>query len=199
VIKKWSSAVLPLSIMLVLVALSAWLRYATELPDATRDGRNRHDPDAILNDVRGHRLDAAGVLLYTIEAVEVRHYPDDETSEFTQPRLAFVSPAKPTVTIRADEGRATAKATKVDLGGRVEIRRAASSRQAALLAEMPELTVLTDEKRAFTSSKVLITQGPSWVQGVGMRVDHALQTYVLESDVRGEIESPFARKKKPKT
>jgi lipopolysaccharide export system protein LptC len=197
--KKWSSAVLPLSIMLVLVALSAWLRYATELPDATRDGRNRHDPDAIVNDVRGHKLDAAGVLLYRIEAAEVRHFPDDETSELQQPRLAYVSPAKPTVTIRADAALATARAEKVELSGQVEIRRAAAGRQAALLAEMPELTVLPEEKRAFTSSKVLITQGLSRLQGVGMKVDHALQTYVLESDVRGEIESPSARKKKPKT
>ena len=197
--KKWSSAALPLSIMLVLVALSAWLRYATELPDATRDGRNRHDPDAILNDVRGHKLDATGAVLYRIEAAEVRHYPDDETSEFLQPRLAYVSAAKPTVAIRANEARATANAERIDFSGQVEIRRAATARQAALLAEMPELTVLSEEKRGFTRSKVLITQGPSWVQGVGMQVDHNLQTYVLESDVRGEIESPFARKKKPKT
>ncbi|TLD46306.1 MAG: Lipopolysaccharide export system protein LptC [Accumulibacter sp.] len=197
--KKWSSAVLPLTIMLVLVALTAWLRFATELPDGARDGRNRHDPDAILSDARGHKLDADGALLYRIEAAEVRHYPDDETSELLQPRLAYVSPAKPTVTIRANEARATSKAEKVELSGQVEIRRAASGRQAALLAEMPELTVLTEEKRGFTRSKVLITQGPSWVQGVGMQVDHGLQTYVLESQVRGEIESPFARKKKPKT
>ncbi|EXI65323.1 MAG TPA: LPS export ABC transporter periplasmic protein LptC [Candidatus Accumulibacter phosphatis] len=197
--KKWSSAALPLTIMLVLVALSAWLRYATGLPDAARDGRNRHEPDAILSEVHGHKLDANGALLYTIVADEIRHYPDDETNELLQPRLAYVSPRKPTVTIRANEARASAKAEKVDLSGQVEIRRAAGGSQAELLAEMPELTVLTEEKRAFTRSKVLITQGPSRVQGVGMQVDHSLQTYVLESQVSGEIESPFARKKKPKT
>jgi lipopolysaccharide export system protein LptC len=63
---------------------------------------------------------------------------------------------------------------------------------------MSELTVLTDEEKAFTKSQVLITQGKSWVQGVGMQVDNRFQTYVLESKVTGQIESHFARKQ-PKT
>jgi hypothetical protein len=32
-IKKWSGALLPLGILLVLLALTAWLRYATESPE----------------------------------------------------------------------------------------------------------------------------------------------------------------------
>jgi lipopolysaccharide export system protein LptC len=51
--RKWSSALLPLSILLVLVALTTWLRYVTEFPEVRNDGRNRHDPDYIISDVRG--------------------------------------------------------------------------------------------------------------------------------------------------
>jgi lipopolysaccharide export system protein LptC len=83
----------------------------------------------------------------------------------------------------------------VDLSEQVEVRRAATDKDAQLLAETSELTVLTEEEKAFTKSQVLITQGNSWVQGVGMQVDNQLQTYVLESQVTGQIESHFARKK----
>jgi hypothetical protein len=44
---------------------------------------------------------------------------------------------------------------------------------------------------------VLITQGKSWVKGVGMQVDNRLQTYVLESQATGVLESRYAKKKAP--
>ena len=53
-------------------------------------------------------------------------------------------------------------------------------------------------EKAFTESPVLITQGDSWVRGVGMQVDNNLKTNLLESRVTGQIESHLA-KKKPKT
>jgi len=95
-------------------------------------------------------------------------------------------------------GHANSGGQQVDLWDRVELRRSASASDAELIARMNELTVLTDEERAFTKSMVLITQGKSWVQGVGLQVDHKLQTHLLESQVTGEIESHFAREKPPR-
>lgn len=197
--KKWSTALLPLGILLVLAVLTTWLRYATELPDSVRDGKNRHDPDVIINDARGHKLDASGRLQYTIVAEEIRHFPDDETTELRQPRLVYLHAQQPPVTIRAEHAVGNKPAERVDLHEQVEVRRAASGKNAELVATMSELTVLTDEQKAFTKSQVLITQGNSWVQGVGLQIDNKLQTYLLESEVTGQIESSFARKKKPKT
>ncbi len=193
--KKWSSAVLPLSILLVLVALTAWLRYASEFPELGRDGKNRHDPDLIISEARGHKLDASGKLLYTLAAAEIRHFTDDDTTEWRQPRLVYLHPDGSPVTISAGFGHASAKGERVDLREQVEIRRAATPRNAELVAEMAELTVLAEEEKAFTRSWVLITQGHSWVRGVGMQVDNKLQTYHLESEVTGQIASHFGKKK----
>jgi lipopolysaccharide export system protein LptC len=193
--KKWSTAVLPLSILLVLVALTAWLRYSTEGPEPGRDGKNRHDPDIIISDAKGQKLDASGRLLYTLTAAEIRHYPDDDTTELLKPKLVYLHPTRPPVTISSGSGRSTAQGERVDLREQVEIQRAATAKSEQLSAEMSELTVLTDEERAFTRSQVLITQGKSWVQGVGMQVDNKFQTYLLESKVTGQIESHLARKK----
>ncbi|MEF8720683.1 MAG: hypothetical protein V5B44_24450 [Candidatus Accumulibacter necessarius] len=59
--KKWSSALLPLSILLVLVALTAWLRYATEFPGTDREMARivmiRTSSSAIPGD---SKLDASG-------------------------------------------------------------------------------------------------------------------------------------------
>lgn len=107
--KRWSSAILPLGILLILVTLTAWLRYATEFPDVRNDGKNRHDPDYIITDARGQKLNTSGDLLYTLVATEVRHYPDDDTTYFTKPTLVYLHPTRPPVTIRAEYGRSSSK------------------------------------------------------------------------------------------
>ena len=98
----------------------------------------------------------------------------------------------------ADTGHVSKDGDQVDLYGNVHIQRAASPKDQELNAYMPELTVLPDDEKAFTAHPVRITRGDaSWVTGVGMKVDYQARTYVLESQVRGVIESQRAKKKKP--
>lgn len=196
--KQWSGAALPISILLILTALTFWLRYATNLSEIPSDGKHRHDPDYIVNDATIRKIGQSGVLEYTLFAQEIRHFPDDDTTDMDRPKLVYLNPEKPPVTISAVRGHLSPKGERVDLSEQVEVRRAASGKTQELLIETPELTVLTNEEKAFTRSPVVITQGDSWVKGVGMQVDNKLQTYLLESRVTGQIASHLA-KKKPKT
>ena len=113
--RRWSGALLPLSILLVLLALTAWLRYATEFPEERSDGKNRHDPDYIVTQVSGRKLDATGKLLYTLVAEEIRHYPDDDTADLLEPALVYLSPTRPPLSMRAVHGHANSGGQQVDL------------------------------------------------------------------------------------
>ncbi|MBE2257721.1 MAG: LPS export ABC transporter periplasmic protein LptC [Candidatus Accumulibacter sp.] len=196
--KQWSSALLPITILTILSALTFWLRYATELDETRGDGKHRHDPDYIVNDATVRKVGEQGQLEYTLQAAEIRHYPDDDSVELDQPKLVYLQPKKAPLTISAARGRLSAKWERVDLDEQVELRREAIGKQPPLVVETSQLTVLPDEEKAFTKSPVAITEGKSWLKGVGLQVDHKLQTYLLESRVTGEIESHLA-KKKPKT
>lgn len=191
--RQWSTAILPVSLLLTLAALTFWLRYATDFPDARNDGKHRHDPDYIVNDVTVRKLDTAGTLRHTLFADELRHYPDDDSSELINPTLIYLQPARPRLTVKAAHGRLSSKAERVDLRDNVEVHRDAYGKHEPLLVQTPELTVLPNEEKAFTKSKVLITQGKSSIKGVGMRVDNKLQTYVLEAEVRARIESHLVK------
>lgn len=195
--KHWGSALFPLSILLVLTLLTFWLRYATELDEPRRDGKHRHDPDYIVSDVVVRKLDQNGQLKHTIRANEVRHYPDDDTTDFTHPHVVFNSPKREPVTVSAERGHASNDNERIDLFGNVRIFRPASPRDPELTAVMDELAVFPDEDRGFTKSPVVITQGQSWLKGVGMQVNNRTQTYVLESNAVGYLESKHARKKNP--
>ena len=187
--RQWSTAVLPISILLTLAALTFWLRYATEFPDAHTDGKHRHDPDYVVNEVTVRKLDKSGTLRHTLVAEELRHYPDDDSTELIKPTLVYVQPGRPRLIVKAAHGRLSSQAERVDLREDVEVQREADGKREALFVRTSELTVLPDEEKAFTKAKVMITQGKSSIQGVGMQVDNKLRTYVLETQVSGLIDS----------
>ena len=193
--KHWGSAFFPLSVLAALTILTFWLRYATEMTEPRRDGKTRHDPDYIVSDVVLRKLDANGQLKYTLRAADVRHYPDDDTTDLLKPNVVYQYTKKPPVTISAERGHATSDGERVDLLGNVRIFRPASGKDEELTASMDELAVFPDDETAFTKSPVLITRGRSWLKGVGMQVNNIKQTYVLESQVAGLLESKHARKK----
>jgi lipopolysaccharide export system protein LptC len=180
-----------LSLLLVLTLLTFWLRYATQLPDPNRDGKYRHDPDYFLSDIVLRKLDPEGLLKYTLHAAEVRHYPDDDTTDLVKPHLVQQSRGgdKPPVTISAERGHLSDDTERVDLYDQVRIYRPPAAKYEELTAAMDQLTVFPDNETAFTKSPVFITRGTSWVKGVGMQVDQRAQTYLLESQAVGFMES----------
>lgn len=195
--KQWGSALFPLSLLLALTGLTFWLRYATELPEARHDGKNRHDPDYIVTDGVLRKLDQTGRLQYTLNAADIRHYPDDDSTDMIRPSLVYLYPKSPTVTMLAERAHSNKDGKQIDLYDNVRINRAASAKDEAMSAFTPQLTVLPDDEKAYTKSPVLITQGKSWIKAVGMQVDNRAQTYVLESQAFAVLESKFAKKKKP--
>ena len=194
--KHWGSALFPLSLLFVLASLTLWLRYATELDEPRRDGKHRHDPDYIISDSSLRKLDQTGRLQYTLTAADIRHYPDDDTTEMTKPNIIYLKEKKPTLSMSADRGHLSKDSERVDLFGNVRIHRASTPQDPAMIATTVELTAFPDDETAFTKSPVLITQGSSWLKGVGLQVDNRKQTYILESKAVASFESKHSNKPK---
>ena len=192
--KHWGSALFPLTLLLTLTGLTFWLRFATEMPEIRRDGKHRHDPDYIVTDAKLRKIDQTGTLKYTLKASDIRHYPDDETTDLINPDLVYLQAKKPTITLNSDSARMSKDGEQIDFHGNVKIYRAAFGKDAALTATTPELTAFPDEEKAFTKSPVLITQGQSWIKGVGLQMDNRALTYVLESRASALLESRHAPK-----
>lgn len=194
--KHWGSALFPLSLLFVLALLTFWLRYATELDEPRRDGKHRHDPDYFLTDVIARKLDQNGNLAYTLRAADVRHYPDDDTTDLTKPNLVHNNRKSgvPPVTVSADRGHLMHENDQVDLFGNVRLYRPPFPKHQEMTATMEQLTVFPNDETAFTKVPVLITQGKSWVKGVGMQANNRTQTYIIESQAVGFMESKKARK-----
>lgn len=185
-----SSVGFPLAIFAALAALSLWLRQAIELPEGNRDGRQRHDPDYIIRDLRAVKLSPGGQVHHTLRADKLTHFPDDDSTEVERPDLTSLPPATGServarVTMQARQARVSADGQEVTLLGNVVVERAPLAQRPLLHAETDSLTVLPDAEKASSASPVRISEGSSWVQGTGMDVDQKAQTFVLRSQVTG--------------
>jgi len=192
--KSWSNTLFPLTILLVLAGLTFWLRHASRVDEPEHDRRLRHGPEYIITDGVLTKIDETGNLRYILKAIDIRHFPNDSITYLKEPRLIYMPPTKPIITTRAKRGQVSPGGERVDLYDDVQITRAATPDRPMMTASMSQLTVFPDEERGFTKSPVLITEGKSWLKGIGMQVNYVLQTYTLESNAVGSIESRHGRR-----
>ena len=190
--KHWPSQLFPIVILALLAGLTFWLQSRVATDVTKHDGKLRHDPDAIAENFVARRFDQTGQLKYRLSAPYLVHYPDDDTSEITAPVLVSYRPNTPPVTVTADHAKLTAGGEIAYLRDNVRLSRAATATRPELVARSPDLTVETEAGVAHTTSKVEITQGQSWVTGVGAHIDHNASTFVLQSQVKGQYIRPRA-------
>ncbi len=170
----------------ILAGLSFWLEQATQVPLIRNDSKTRHDPDTLVDNLSVHRFGPDGVLQYKLVATHMEHYPDNESSRVFSPRLTSYRPEKPDVVLTGKQALVTQEGKHVLVQENVVITRAAFADRPELVLRTEELTVLPDAGQAFNQHPVLITQGASWMKGVGIQVDNNLGMFSLQSQVTGE-------------
>lgn len=190
--KRWSGQLFPIALLSLLAALSFWLEHAVDLPEGKHDGKQRHDPDAFVENFVVRRLNVDGVLQYRLTAPRMQHYPDDDSSLLIQPNLIYYRPDAPDMTLTSKNAYSTSKGEVVLFWDNVVATRAATAERPEMVARMPDLTVQPDDGIGFTGSPVEITEGRSWMKGVGMHLDNNESTLVLQSQVTGLYYKPKA-------
>lgn len=183
--KRWSGQTFPLVLLGLLAALSFWLEYSVDLPEPRRDGKVRHDPDTFVENFQIHKMNAQGVLQYRLTSPHMEHFPDDDSSLLTQPKLDYYRPNASDMTLTGKNGYVTAGGETVFFWDDVVATRAATPERPLMVTRMPDLTVQPDVGIAFTASPVEITQGRSWIKGTGMNLDNNTSVLTLNSQVTG--------------
>lgn len=192
--RRSSGQLFPIFLLGFLAALSYWLQLAADLPDTRHDGKTRHDPDAIAENFSVRRFNETGQLQYYLTSPKMLHYPDDDSSVLSNAKLTYYRPGAPDLTIYGKSALVTAKGDTVYLTEEVVATRAPTVNRPELVATMPDLTVYPDKGIAETLSPVEITQGPTWIKGVGFSLDNNASVMHLNSQVTGLL---FRNKQTP--
>lgn len=183
--KAWSSQLFVVVLLGLLAGLTFWLDKSISVEEAKSDSKLRHDPDAMADNFVIRRFDQTGVVKYRLISPHLKHYPDDDSSELKHPTLITYRPEGPPLRVIAQHAKITAKGATVFMWEDVSITRAATPERLEMVARMPDLTAQPDLGTAFTNSPVEITQGESWIKGVGAHIDDNTSTLVLQSQVTG--------------
>ena len=179
-----------LMLLALLTALTFWIDKVAEPPAAKRDGSTRHDPDYIVNNFTTLRTNGFGNPRYKLEGAEMRHFPDDDSTELTKPRFSLYSFKKPTTEIIADRGQVSANGENVYFMDNVKVVRAATQQKAELSMVTDYLHIVPDQDLAKTDHPVTILQAPHTV----LRAN-AMQFYKKQGvlNLQGRVKVHYVR------
>ena len=179
-----TSALGPLVILLLLGALSLWLERAVQVGTDSH-GIQRHDPDFWVENFSVRRFGPGGQLQNSFTAARMEHFPDDNTSNVTLPRIKYYR--TPPVSVSAQRGLIGKDGKQIDLVGQVQIEQSGHDGSLPLQVQTLQLSAFPDEERALTSSPVTIIQGRTRITGSGFEIDNKSGVSTLHGRVSGTI------------
>lgn len=189
-----SSAIFPLVLVIGLALLSFWLEYAVQDSDQDTASTLRHDPDFIIENFTTSEMDKQGRPSATLSARKLVHFPDDETSELSDPHLTHMrGEGTAPIHISARRGVVSGTGEEVRLYENVVVRRPASGKQLELRVETSYLQVFPDKQLARTPEPATITEGASRLSGTGLEANTDTGRMTLKSKVQGVYVKPEGR------
>ena len=177
----------PLGLMLVLALLTFWLDRAVREDPAQPKGR-RHDPDYLVHNFTSTKFNHRGGAETVISAAQMRHFPDDDSTELISPRVVQAKPAEPRFTVSADRGVLAREGDEIFLYDNVLLVREADGARPEARMSTSFLHILRDRSIIRTDREVTIVEGRRSLSGRGMEYNNDSRELVLHSDVRARFE-----------
>ena len=151
--------VLPLSVLILLVALTFWLSRFVQSDEVRSGGVKRHDPDLIIENFAAQKLNEDGDVEYAVQAGKMMHFQDDDSSMLVNVVFTAIQPNHPKVTATAPRGqlfRHQDGADEVMMDGGVRIESEPDERYPPLKLATPKLTVIPDMNIARSAEGVVM-------------------------------------------
>lgn len=177
---------LPLLPLFGLLGGTYWLNQQAEPDTEKSDGKKRHDPDAIVENISAIQLNELGLPRLIMAAKKMEHFPDNDNTSLEMPRFTILSPDKPTIHSIAMRGSISGKGDEVILYENVEVLRSASAQLDELRLHTEYLRIIPDKNLMSTDRAVSIEEGRNTLHATGLEIDNNAHTLKLLSKVRSE-------------
>ena len=174
----------PMLLMLSLALLTFWLQ-RTVTDDDIHPSLRRHDPDYIVENFTISSYSSTGVIESVMASRRMLHFPDDDTTELSSPRLVQTKPGKPRMTLTSDRGLLSQDGADAFLYDNVLVVREASAERPEMRMTTSFLHVVRDRSLIRTDRDVMMAEEGRILTGRGLEYDSdSGQTYLRER-VRG--------------
>ena len=178
----------PLGLMLALAALTFYLD-RTVNEDDSHPALRRHDPDYLIVNFTTTTYNREGAAESMLSAARMVHFPDDDTTELTSPRVVQTKPDEPKMTVRADRGKLSRDGEDIYLYDNVVLEREAGAGHSAARLTTDYLQVVRDRSLVRTDREVTIVEDRRSISGRGMEYNSEARQFTLLSDVVARFEA----------
>lgn len=186
-----STIMFPLILLLLLAILTFWVNKAVQPPEPKIDGSSRHDPDYIMSNFVTTQTDINGDLRYKLAATEMRHFPDDDSTQLQRPHYTQFAVDKPYTQVEGLRGQVSNNGEEIELFEEVKVTRQAYAGKGEMTVETAYLKIFPDEELVTTPNPVVIRQAPKTViYATGMVYEKKKHTVTLLHKVRAHYERP---------
>lgn len=175
----------PMFVLALLAGLTFWLDRIVQPQPQTNESNLRHDPDYIVRTISGASLDASGAVKHTLNAKQMTHYPDDDTTHLIDPKFVTYTQARTPITVTSREAMVSPNGENIYFMNEVRVVRGADAAQSELTLETSYLHVIPDENIARTDRPVTIRNATAVVTASGLELDSGNRTLQLQGRVKG--------------
>ena len=175
--------------MLSLALLTFWLDNQVSVEQGGHPSLRRHDPDYLVDNFTTTTYNRDGKVETVLSAAKMVHYPDDDSTELSAPRVLQAKPAQPRMTARADRGKISREGDEIFLYDNVVLVREAEEARPEARMSTSFLHILRDRNLVRTDREVLFEEPGRWLKGRGMEYFNATRELFLHADVHGSFES----------
>lgn len=187
------TAYLPVLLM-ALLALGTWwlVKNTPPLEPQEPEAPPRHEPDYTMQQFQVQRFGADGRLNVQVEGDELRHYPDTDTLEVSNPRIRAIGVDGRVTRASAQRALSNGDGSELQLFGQAQVVREGSAGEAPIefRSEFLHAFLLTEKVRSHLP--VVVRRGASELRAVGMEYDNLARVIELKGRVRATFE-PRAR------
>ncbi len=182
----------PLLLMGALALLTLWLDHQVRVEGGDHPSLRRHDPDYLVMNFTTTTYNRDGHAETLLAAAQMQHYPDDDSTEVTQPRVVQSKPEQPRFTVQADRGKISREGDEIFLYDHVVMLRDAVGEEPPARMTTSFLHILRDRGLVRTDREVLFEQQGRSLTGRGMEYHTDTRELFLRSDVRARFEAKKA-------
>jgi len=178
----------PLALMLALALLTLWLDHQVRVEGGEHPALRRHDPDYLITNFTTTTYNRNGNAETVLSAAQMLHFPDDDSTEVTAPRVMQAKPQQSRFTVRADRGKISREGDEIFLYDNVLLVREADATQPEGRMTTSFLHILRDRSLVRTDRPVQFEEDGRSLAGRGMEYRADSRELFLRDDVRGRLE-----------
>jgi|SRR5436190_4199809 len=174
--------------MLALALLTLWLDHQVRVEGGEHGSMRRHDPDYVVTHFTTTTYNREGSAETVLSAAQMQHYPDDDSTEVTAPRVMQAKPAQPRFTVEAERGKISREGDEIFLYDHVVLVREAEADKPVARMTTDFLHILRDRSLVRTDRPVLFEEEGRSLRGRGMEYRADTRELFLRDDVRARFE-----------